>query len=321
MPNRSFVLAATVAGALAQTTSGGLAETATQSHSAVQSTGDVTTMTQPTKSATLKVPGATLYYEVQGSGPLLLIIPGGPQDAGVFAELSQRLADRYTVVAYDPRGNSRSSFDGEIKPLLMDQQADDAALLIEALGDGPAYVFGTSGGAQIGLNLAARHPKLVRALVAHEPPSTMLLDDPSEAIAADQALYDTYLKDGVDAAMGMFFSQHGLEGDAEPAPPEFEMPPEEMETFARVSGNFEYWLAHGMMPLSLYKPDVEALKAGSPRVVVAIGEQSAGQPIEAMGLALTRHLGIEPVPFPGDHMGFGPQAAAFAEALHKSLVN
>lgn len=321
MPNRSFVLAATVAGALALTTPGGLAETATQSHSDVQSTGDVTPMTQSTKSATLKVPGATLYYEVQGSGPLLLIIPGGPQDAGVFAELSQRLAGRYTVVAYDPRGNSRSSFDGEIKPLLMDQQADDAALLIEALGDGPAYVFGTSGGAQIGLNLAARHPKLVRALVAHEPPSTMLLDDPSEAIAADQALYDTYIKDGVDAAMGMFFSQHGLEGDAEPAPPEFEMPPEEMETFARVSGNFEYWLAHGMMPLSLYKPDVEALKAAGPRVVVAIGEQSAGQPIEAMGLALTRHLGIQPVPFPGDHMGFGPQAAAFAEALHKSLVN
>jgi pimeloyl-ACP methyl ester carboxylesterase len=313
------MLAAAVSGALALPIPSALAETATQSpenHTA----GDVS-MTNASKPATLKVPGATLYYEVLGSGPTLLIIPGGPQDAGVFAELSQRLADRYTVATYDPRGNSRSTFDGEIKPLLMDQQADDAARLIEALGEGPAYVFGTSGGAQIGLNLAARHPKLVRALVAHEPPSTMLLDDPSEAIAADRALYDTYLKDGVDAAMGVFFSQHGLEGDAEQAPPELEMPPEEMETFARVSGNFEYWLAHGMMPLSLYKPDVEALKAGSPRVVVAIGEQSAGQPIEAMGLALTRHLGIQPVPFPGDHMGFGPQAAAFAEALHKSLAN
>lgn len=276
-------------------------------------------MTNSTKSATLKVPGATLYYEVQGSGPILLIIAGGPLDAGVFSELSQRLADRYTVVAYDPRGNSRSTFDGEIRPLLMDEQADDAARLIEALGGGPAYVFGTSGGGQIGLNLVARHPKLVRALVAHEPPTIMLLDDPSEALAADKDLYDTYVRDGVDAAMGKFFAENGLEEDAERAPPEFEMPPEEMETFARVSGNFEYWLAHGMMPLSLYEPDVEALRNGSPRVVVAIGEQSVGQPIEAMGLALTKKLGIEPVPFPGDHMGFGPQAAEFAEALHKSL--
>ena len=143
-------------------------------------------MTHPTKSSTLKVPGAKIYYEMQGSGPVLLIIPGGPQDAGVFADVSRHLADRYTVVAYDPRGNSRSTFDGEPEELALDVQADDAAALIEALGGGPAYVFGTSGGAQIGLNLAARYPERVRALVAHEPPTIMLLDDPSEALAADQ---------------------------------------------------------------------------------------------------------------------------------------
>ena len=119
--------------------------------------------------------------------------------------------------------------------------------------------------------------------------------------------------------MGKFFSENGLEEDTEQAPPEFEMPPEEMETFARVSGNFEYWLAQGMMPLSLYKPDVAALRNGDPRIVVAIGELSVGQPIEAMSKALAAKLAIEPVAFPGDHMGFGPQAAEFAEALHKSL--
>ena len=108
------------------------------------------------------MPGAEIYYEVRGSGPILLIIPGGPQDAGVFADVSRHLADRYTVVAYDPRGNSRSTFDGEPEELSLDVQADDAAALIGALGGGPAYVFGTSGGAQIGLNLAARYPELVR---------------------------------------------------------------------------------------------------------------------------------------------------------------
>ena len=321
MPNRTLVLAASVAGAIAMTiTDSSAAQAATQTKAETQAAGDAT-MINSTRPATLKVPGATLYYEVRGSGPLLLIIPGGPQDAGVFAELSERLADRYTVVAYDPRGNSRSTFDGAIAPLLMDEQADDAARLIEALGGGPAYVFGTSGGAQIGLNLAARHPGLVRALVAHEPPSTMLLDDPSAALAADKDLYDTYVREGVDAAMGKFFSENGLEDGADEAPPEFEMPPEEMETFARVSGNFEYWLAHGMMPLSLYTPDVAVLKHGAPRIVVAIGEQSAGQPIETMSKALAARLAIEPVPFPGDHMGFGPQADAFAEALDRSFAN
>lgn len=273
-------------------------------------------MTHPTKSSTLKVPGAVIYYEVQGSGPLLLMIPGGPADAGVFADLSRYLADRYTVVAYDPRGNSRSTFDGEPEDLQLDVQADDAAALIEALGRGPACVFGNSGGAQIGLNLAARYPNLVRALVAHEPPSMMLLPDPSQAVAASRGLHDTYRREGVGAAMHKFFTDNGLsDAPAQDAPPEFAMPPEAAATFARVSGNFEYWLARGVMPLSLYRPDVDALRAGKPRVVVAIGEQSAGRPIDGMGLALAEKLGAAPVRFPGDHMGFAAQADTFATAL------
>lgn len=291
-----------------------------------------TTMTATTKSSMLKVPGASIYYEKQGSGPLLLLIPGGPQDAGVFADLARQLAGRYTVVAYDPRGNSRSVFDGSAKPLSIDVQADDAAKLIESLGSGPAFVFGTSGGAQIGLNLAARYPEQVRALVAHEPPSMMLLDDPSASLAEDQDLYDTYKRDGVDAAMAKFFAMAGLEegaggtdaaapveADAE-ASPAFDMSPEEAETFERVSGNFEYWLAHGMLPLSRYTPEVETLRSGKPRIVVAIGVESAGQPIEAMAVALTERLGVNPVAFPGDHIGFGQHAEAFAQTLGRVLA-
>jgi Predicted hydrolases or acyltransferases (alpha/beta hydrolase superfamily) len=162
---------------------------------AQHATGE-TAMTHSTTSSMLEAPGARIYYEKRGSGSVLLVIPGGPQDAGVFSELAGLLADRYTVVTYDPRGNSRTSVDGELGDLDLDVQGDDAARLIETAGGGPAYVFGTSGGAQIGLNLAARHPHLVKALVAHEPPTIMLLDDPSEALAADQALYDTYKSEG-----------------------------------------------------------------------------------------------------------------------------
>ncbi|MHB9447142.1 alpha/beta fold hydrolase [Mesorhizobium sp. RSR565B] len=195
------------------------------------------------QTSTLKVPGASLYYEMRGSGPVLLIIPGGPQDAGVFADVAGHLADRYTVVAYDPRGNSRSTFDGEPQEQDLDVHGDDAARLIEALGAGPAYVFGTSGGAQIGLNLAARHPGRVRALVAHEPPSMMLLHDPSPSLAGMRDLHDTYRSQGVEAAMQKFFSENSLsegpgqdEAGPQDGPPSFEPSPEEAETFARVSG-------------------------------------------------------------------------------------
>jgi pimeloyl-ACP methyl ester carboxylesterase len=319
MPKHEILLAAAVAGTLlAGAVQPGQASGETAS---ITQTQEGKAMTQPTETSTLKVPGATIYYELWGSGPLLLIIAGGPQDAGVFTAVARQLADRYTVVAYDPRGNSRSPLDGAVEALSLDVQADDAAALIKTLSNGPAYVFGTSGGAQIGLNLATRYPELVQAIVAHEPPTMMLMDDPSKEVASANGLHETYKRDGVDAAMGQFFADNSLsvgKGE-EQAPPEFDMPPEEMETFGRVSGNFECWLAHGMLPLSFYTPEVETLRTGKPRVVVAIGELSAGQPIDAMATALADKLGTARVQFPGDHFGFQSQAEPFAAALDRAF--
>ena len=52
--------------------------------------------------------GARLYYEKQGSGLSLLFIAGSTGDAGNFARSAALLADEFTVVTYDRRGNSRS---------------------------------------------------------------------------------------------------------------------------------------------------------------------------------------------------------------------
>lgn len=278
----------------------------------------------------LRVPGARIHHEVRGSGPLLLLIPGGPMDAGVLADLARRLADRYTTVAYDPRGNSRSVLDGAsegqaTEDQRLDVHADDAARLIRALGGGPAHVFGTSGGAQIALALAAEHPGLVRAVVAHEPPCVMLLDDPSEVLARDREVHETYLREGVEAAIPLFLGLNGLDdsgqdgpADGGGAPP----PPGDGDpaTFERVSGNFEYFLAHGLLPLSLYRPDVDALRRDGTRVTVGLGEGSAGQDIHDIGSALAKALGVAPVAFPGDHLGYGAEPEAFAETLRRVLA-
>jgi len=47
---------------------------------------------------------------MRGSGPTLLLIAGGNGDAGIFERVASVLANEYTVVTYDPRGNSRSRF-------------------------------------------------------------------------------------------------------------------------------------------------------------------------------------------------------------------
>jgi acetyltransferase/esterase len=58
------------------------------------------------------VPGARLYYETRGTGPLLLLIADANGDANVFPPLADLLAANLTVVTYDRRGYTRSVLDG-----------------------------------------------------------------------------------------------------------------------------------------------------------------------------------------------------------------
>src|SRR5947199_9581897 len=126
---------------------------------------------------TLPVPGATLFFETRGAGPVLLLISGGNTDADIFANLADLLASDYTVVTYDPRGNSRSPLDRPPDDQRIEEHSDDAKRLLEAVASGPAAIFGSSSGAIVGLDLVSRHPELVAKLVAHEPPMVEVLPD------------------------------------------------------------------------------------------------------------------------------------------------
>jgi pimeloyl-ACP methyl ester carboxylesterase len=276
-------------------------------------------MAHPAKTATLQVPHATLYYEVYGSGPVLLLIPGGPADAGVFADLAGFLADRYTVVAYDPRGNSRSVADGPPQDQQLDVHGDDAARLLEAVGSQPAFVFGNSGGAQIGLNLAARHPQQVHTLMAHEPPCVELLPDAAQQRAAMQQVVDVYRREGVGPGMRRFGQVVGIGGGPGPVAQHLaggdEMAGPAPAMSGRIMGNLEFFLGHGVGPITSYVPDLAALRAGPVRVVAGVGASSAGQLAHRAAVALAQRLGTDPAVFPGDHSGFSSQPEAFAEAL------
>lgn len=277
--------------------------------------------TYPTKVDTLKVPGATLHYEVRGSGPVLLMIPGGPADAAVFTPIAPVLADRYTVVTYDTRGNSRSRLDGPPEDQRIEVHGDDAHRLLAAIGTEPAYVLGSSSGAIVGLDLVARHPEQVQVLVAHEPPLTELLPDSARQRVFVQEVYDTYRREGVGPAMGRFLAGAGLDGGPESADsgPQGEPSPEMLEGMARMQRNSEFFLAHMFRAIAGYVPDIARLQAASTRIVVAVGDASRGQVAHQAGVALAERLGTDVVVFPGDHGGYSTHPDAFAEQLHKVL--
>ncbi len=268
----------------------------------------------PPTAHVLDVPGARLSYEVQGSGPALALI-GQPMGAFGFATIAALLAREYTVVTYDPRGFARSTIDDPDQDAEPDVLADDVRRVLEAVGEVPAHVFGSSGGAVTGLALIARHPDHVRTLVAHEPPLALLLPEAEEARAGIEGIYDTYRSAGIGAAWERFSAFTGM--NTSPQDTGAERQPPSPETVA----TSERFFGHGLLPIALYEPDISALKATGGRVVVAGGTTSEGEFARRTAVALAERLGTPVVDFPGGHTGFVSDSKGFAAVLRRVLAD
>lgn len=123
------------------------------------------------------VNGIELYYEDFGTGPPLLLVPGLGADTRLFGGITGPLGATCQVVLFDPRGGGRS--DKPPGPYTVEQMADDAAGLLDALGIEQAVVLGYSMGGRIALSLALDHSTRVRRLIlaatsASTPQSRML---------------------------------------------------------------------------------------------------------------------------------------------------
>lgn len=80
-----------------------------------------------------------IHHRVRGSGPVLLVLPGGDGDADAYRALGDALAADFTVVGYDRRGQVRTALPGCTS---LAEHADDAAKVLAQVGGGPAAVFG-----------------------------------------------------------------------------------------------------------------------------------------------------------------------------------
>jgi pimeloyl-ACP methyl ester carboxylesterase len=266
---------------------------------------------------TLDVPGAHLCYEVRGSGPALLLIPGGPADAAGFERVASLLASDYSVITYDPRGLSRSSVHDPEQDISVTVQADDAHRLLEAVTSEPAYVFGSSGGAITGLALVARYPAQIRTLIAHEPPVIELLPDRDVVVAQNQEVYRTYLRQGAGPAMMKFMAMAGFDVGEQPDPTD---DPAMREAIDRMRANLDLFFGRMYRGITGYRPDINALRAAGPRLQIACGMTSAGQLAHRTAIALAGTLGMAPVQFPGDHGGYATDPEKFAQTLRQVLA-
>jgi pimeloyl-ACP methyl ester carboxylesterase len=281
---------------------------------------------------TLETPGASIVYDVRGPLPPVdgrppLVMIGQPMDASGFGALASHFEDR-TVVTYDPRGLGRSTrSDGRIDndP---EVQAEDVHALIEVLGAGPVDLFASSGGAVTALALVTAHPGDVATLVAHEPPIITVLPDAAAAKRAQAGFHDAYMAGGRGAGMAAFIAMSSWQGEytdayfAQPAPDPaaFGMPAEDDGT------RDDPLLSDRSWAVTDYELDAASLAAAATRIVIAVGEESAGTFTARTAEATAELLGQRATVFPSHHGGFlggefgyAGQPEAFAAKLREVL--
>jgi 3-oxoadipate enol-lactonase len=114
---------------------------------------------------TVRANNVNLYYEQQGSGEPLVLIPYLAADQACYAFQVADYAKHFTCISVDPRGAGQSDKpDGTYSTELF---ADDIAAFMQAIGVERAHVFGLSLGAAVGMWLAVKHPEKVKTLSLH----------------------------------------------------------------------------------------------------------------------------------------------------------
>jgi pimeloyl-ACP methyl ester carboxylesterase len=215
--------------------------------------------------AQLEVNGAELYYEVCGGGPPVLLIMGFTGDAGHFETLAGALASEFTVISYDRRGNGRSPRPPGWAATRPEEQADDAAALLAALGLSPAAIFGTSAGANFALCLLIRHPETVSGAVLHETALVKLFDDPGARGAVSELVQEAMGTGGTPAALEALWRYVAGGPNWERLQPALR---------ARMQSSAETFFGVELGSYEGFLPDDKTLAAIAVPVMVLVSEQS-----------------------------------------------
>lgn len=257
------------------------------------------------------VNGTELYYETRGRGPSLLFIQGATGDGGTFDRVADLLADEFTVVTYDRRGNSRSPRPPNWQATSMDEQADDAAVLLRSLDLAPAAIFGTSGGGIILLNLLSRHPDVVRVAIVHEPPLVSLLPNAAELGTMLQTrTQEALARGGPRGAMEMFLRTEAGDENFECLDPELR---------SRMLGNAELFFSLELQAFVSYVPDLQSLRQVTVPIAVVAGRDHPEYYAYEAARQVADGLGTTLQEIPDKHTPYFEDPQAFASALRPFL--
>ena len=179
------------------------------------------------------------------------------------------------------------------------------------MGVDKAIVVGRSGGAIIGLELAAARPEIIDFLIVHEAPVIELLPYSNAQrwrMFVDE-IYTKNQREGSEAAQAEFMTSLINVPDT----------PYPSDLNERISGNVDFLFRHEFKAFFKYLPNIESIRNHSVKMVTATGRDSNDAYYVQATKALAAKLGCENVEFPGHHDVSFWMPEEFANAVLSTL--
>ena len=154
--------------------------------------------------------GVRLYYELEGSGPPLILHLGAGCDLELWraAGYVERLAPTHGCILFDHRGHGRSDHPAGGEANHIDRFASDVVTLLDALEIESASFWGYSNAIAVGLKVADAHPDRIDRLVMSGTIATQVMTD-DELAASREVSIANYEARGWDYVIDFFAKDEG----------------------------------------------------------------------------------------------------------------
>jgi len=255
----------------------------------------------------ITVNGLRVNYEIAGSGPSVTLSHSLACDLHMWDEQMNALTRKFTVLRYDTRGHGKS--EAPAGAYTLDQLADDAHALLNALGIKQTHWAGLSMGGMIGQTFALKYPGVFKSMVLADTTSRY----PADAAGAWADRIQTAQSKGMAAVVDGTLARWFTEPYRKTNPP----------GVARVGASIKATPVAGFAGCCHAIPKIDLthrLKEIKCPTLVIVGEQDPGTPV-AMAREIHEAMpGSQLVIIPSAaHLSNIEQADAFTAALMKFL--
>lgn len=174
--------------------------------------------TLPDGIKSIEVNGYNMAYEEKGSGVPLVLVHGAMSDYRIWSVQVPEFAKKYRVIAVSLRHHFPEKWNGVGDDFSIQQHIEDVSTFIKNKNLGKVHLLGHSRGGAVSINVAKRHPELIRTLILEDasgleallPESSDSQRLAAEAAANREALAKSLASGDVDRGVqGWFESLNG----------------------------------------------------------------------------------------------------------------